>query len=714
MTDPAMEMYLDPKRGYWGQTKQYSKLRQSLKNMYALQRHREVNARMKRKLYRHITAKQPFESVQIDLAFLPKLRSPLNHNIWGFIVVIDVFSRYLWIKTFTNRKALHVPLESVLQRMRSEFGKSAKNMTGDGEFATTKMHQLAAKYDFEWYFGDANEKFRTGISERVIRTIKNLIKRYLAQNNTTKYIDVLPDLIYNYNHTIHRVINKSPYDAITTGITHIKPDNKLIPELPENTKVRVLERRNKFTKGDQPYYGDNIFHIAGRDRNRYVLKNAENGTEIRKRYGRHQLLPINDVFKDKYVKNAKKSNDALGYDAGIAQNEARNRFNASMNRSGIEIDEIDDSFEQQNALAHQMSMDHQNESMIAEDGSDFGRIDDLPSKFDKFSVSKYSKMPTNGNGACLFNSIAGFLTWERKKQILKPGSSAETKFASFLRKQIVRYMSRNLNKKIPNLGETISENISRQLEDEQDSRSVNEYLNDMLKVSEWGGQSEIIVASMYLKRNILVYVKRGSKYEKHGGFLYDSTDNNLITLFWNQKSANKQGNHYEYLIRIRPSDTAQTSLPRRTHRIRAEPKQYDISQQIQKEKAQAYQNRIKILPSQYTDVDGSTANEWEDENVGQWVRDSKKKDGWLEIVKHNNELRYKGVYDVEEGDVFVDAPLNNERKSSKPSKESLRLRHIRKRKQRQQLKQLKQKLNNVDLINLKKSNNNLAKLIENL
>ncbi len=42
------------------------------------------------------------------------------------------------------------------------------------------------------------------MAERVIRTIKAKIYKYLKQNNTLTYINVLPILINMYNHTPHR------------------------------------------------------------------------------------------------------------------------------------------------------------------------------------------------------------------------------------------------------------------------------------------------------------------------------------------------------------------------------------------------------------------------------------------------------------------------------------------------------------------------------
>ena len=348
----AQQIYIDPTQGYWGLSKMRQKYRKILDNVYTLQRHKERKARDKRKLFRHIEAKAPFHSVQMDLADLPKLKGPLNQNVRYLLVVIDVFSRYLWIRTLTSRKSLDKEIESVLLEMKRDFGTMPKNITGDNEYATTDNQRLAAKYDFKWWFSDAHEKFRTGIAERVIRTIKNLIKRYNTQNETTRYTDVLPMLVQNYNNTEHRIIRTTPYKAISTGKNYIRQEQKHIPEVDKGESVRVEKYRDRVkTKGDVPYFSKEVYEVMGRDRNRYILKNKQNNQTIRKRYARHQLLPIDEkkVFKGKYAQNVKKNVVPVGYDEQIKENERIIRNKSALKRKGIDLDRIVDKNEREAA-----------------------------------------------------------------------------------------------------------------------------------------------------------------------------------------------------------------------------------------------------------------------------------------------------------------------------------------------------------------------------
>ena len=71
----ALKMYTNAKKGYWGKSKMLKKYREMLNKVYALQRHREVNSKMQKKLYKREGAIRPLFSIQVDLADFPKLQN---------------------------------------------------------------------------------------------------------------------------------------------------------------------------------------------------------------------------------------------------------------------------------------------------------------------------------------------------------------------------------------------------------------------------------------------------------------------------------------------------------------------------------------------------------------------------------------------------------------------------------------------------------------
>ena len=54
------------------------------------------------------------------------------------------------------------------------------------------------------------KKKKASIVERVIRTFKTKMWRYFTAKKTMRYLDMLPDLVYSYNHSEHRSIGRQP------------------------------------------------------------------------------------------------------------------------------------------------------------------------------------------------------------------------------------------------------------------------------------------------------------------------------------------------------------------------------------------------------------------------------------------------------------------------------------------------------------------------
>ena len=153
-----------------------------------------------------------------------------------------------------------------------------------------------------------NTVFKTSLAERVIRTLKQKIFRYLTFNNTERYIDVLPDLIKSYNLSTHRILNDSPMEV------HMKYNKASIQKLFQrmygddkrtNTKkksviplgsvVRISTDRREFVfrKGYEVLNSREKFIIDKIDNSEkypiYYLKDMQ-GELIKGRFYREELI----------------------------------------------------------------------------------------------------------------------------------------------------------------------------------------------------------------------------------------------------------------------------------------------------------------------------------------------------------------------------------------------------------------------------------------
>ena len=65
--------------------------------------------------------------------------------------------------------------------------------------------------DLELY--NTYNKTKASIVERLIFTLKSSIWQYFTAKKTMRYIDVLHDSVYAYNHSLHRSIKARPVDV---------------------------------------------------------------------------------------------------------------------------------------------------------------------------------------------------------------------------------------------------------------------------------------------------------------------------------------------------------------------------------------------------------------------------------------------------------------------------------------------------------------------
>lgn len=131
-----------------------------------------------------------------------------NDGCKYMLVVIDVFSRYLWVRGLENKK-----VETVLEAFDDIF-KNSKRLprrlrTDRGtEFTSKKTRKFMSERGISQMF--TSNEVQANYAERVIQTLKKKIFSFLRMNNSQRYIDVLQDLVTSYNNTWHHGIRELP------------------------------------------------------------------------------------------------------------------------------------------------------------------------------------------------------------------------------------------------------------------------------------------------------------------------------------------------------------------------------------------------------------------------------------------------------------------------------------------------------------------------
>ena len=151
--------------------------------------------------YFPIVAKHKYEIMQLDLIDMSDIASA-NENYKFLLACIDVFSRLAYIVPMKNKESRTVN-ESIEEII--ELNSPIKLQCDNGkEFDNHSFKKIMKENGIDIQFVDVGDHKRLGIVDRFVRTLRRKINVYLSMHHSTKYIDVLPKIINNYNHTYHK------------------------------------------------------------------------------------------------------------------------------------------------------------------------------------------------------------------------------------------------------------------------------------------------------------------------------------------------------------------------------------------------------------------------------------------------------------------------------------------------------------------------------
>lgn len=193
--------------------------------------------------------------------------SKLNKGYRYILVVINVFSKFVWVKPLKSKSAKDV--SSSIKKIIKDVGAPNNLQTDMGkEFFNKDFKKLMDEFNINHYNTYSNLK--ASVVERVNRTIKNLMWKKFSLRGNFKWIDILDEIVKKYNNTIHSTINKKPNevnvkneaDILKSSFTHIKTVDPKIPKFKVGDFVRISKQREAFTKGYTPNWSNEIFHIT--------------------------------------------------------------------------------------------------------------------------------------------------------------------------------------------------------------------------------------------------------------------------------------------------------------------------------------------------------------------------------------------------------------------------------------------------------------------
>jgi hypothetical protein len=282
-----------------------AEIKKWLSGQLAYNSHKEVRRTFKR---RRVISPRKWYQFDVDTVSMIRFRKS-NDGYNYILVLIDVMSKYAWtcpLKTLRGKemvKALTLLIVKHPENLRSD---------GGSEFDNVDVKRFVKTRGIN-HFLTLNEK-KANFAERLIKTLKSRITKYMHKHNSHEWVRVLPEITNSYNNTYHRSIRMSPVQAEKTNdvtlwnILYQSPAEKktIIPKVggpkrinpykfKEGDKVKLSFLKVPFVKDYDSKWTDEYFLITGRNNEQnvvqYTIKDCHNNP-IKGRFYEQELQRV--------------------------------------------------------------------------------------------------------------------------------------------------------------------------------------------------------------------------------------------------------------------------------------------------------------------------------------------------------------------------------------------------------------------------------------
>lgn len=150
-----------------------------------------------------------------DLASVSNI-AKYNDGVNYLLLVIDVFSKYLFVKPLKSKRAKEIveAFDSILQEGGEAHYLHILYFDKGSEFNNRLFKSYLQKRDIKC-FTTQNENIKVSPVERVIRTFRNKMHKLFQSKRSYRYLEQLDDITKSYNTTPHNSLpdHMSPADV---------------------------------------------------------------------------------------------------------------------------------------------------------------------------------------------------------------------------------------------------------------------------------------------------------------------------------------------------------------------------------------------------------------------------------------------------------------------------------------------------------------------
>ena len=217
---------------------------------------------------RRIISRFPFDFFMADLIEYPRKNTKhINRGYVYILIIIDCFTKRVWAAPMKNKtkESSADAFNSILK----DFDQFPNHIITDGglEFFNSSVQNLFKTYGINHFKIPTRTKWKTSMAERAIQTIKSRLEKIFNKRGNRRWIDVLDDVIANYNKTPHRSIGMAPLDVNDENRDEVykrlypKSGITVVCKLKIGDKVRKIIDKDLFDKGYTKKWSDEIYKI---------------------------------------------------------------------------------------------------------------------------------------------------------------------------------------------------------------------------------------------------------------------------------------------------------------------------------------------------------------------------------------------------------------------------------------------------------------------
>ena len=212
-------------------------------------------------VYNHID-----EIRSIDLADFSDYKTSNNKGFRYIFFIIDNFSKYLWAIPLKNKYGQTITNE--FSKILTTSKRRPLKLEGDrGAEFYNSIFQNFLKVKNNRHYSRFTDK-SPSIAERVIRTMRNLLKKPIFLAGNADWLSELPSVIKQYNNAIHSSVKMTPNQACQKVnekevYSNLK-DNREVrkPKFKLGQLVRTADIKRVFSRGDSTNYSYKLYTIT--------------------------------------------------------------------------------------------------------------------------------------------------------------------------------------------------------------------------------------------------------------------------------------------------------------------------------------------------------------------------------------------------------------------------------------------------------------------